>query len=186
MDELEGLINNGRLDEFTEMESFKIDTSDHVRPLKSLLLVIVIFSIGIYFLMIYKYGSFDLQKGLIVGVITLSLFVLPMLILHLQYYFQNRHDKFEYDQLSGEIVYQRGDSKLTFRVEEILKITVHKSRPLAEGRTPILIWDEYNYAVIELKDGQKIKLSSLLVNELDKVLKFENTEIKKTLYAWIR
>lgn len=167
------------------MKTFKITISDHVRPLKSLVIVIIVFSIGMYFLMIYKKGYFELNTALLVGGITFLIYVFPMFILHMQYYFINRNDIFKNDKSSGKMVFQSGGKQTCFELNDIQKIIVFKSRPLAENRTPIFAWDEYNYAVIELKDGQIIKLSSLLVNELDKVVKFDNTEIKKTLYAWM-
>lgn len=167
------------------MKVFRINTSDHVRHLWPTVMVLILLPAIMYFISMYKKGYFDLNMAVWAGGIGITVYLIPLISLHLNHYFKNKDDLFEYDQLSGEIVYQKRDSKLSFRNEDIQKITVFKSRPLAENRTPILIWDEYNYAVIELKNGRVLKLSSLLVYELDKVVKFENTEIRKTLYAWI-
>ena len=145
----------------------------------------ILFSFGVYFLMIFKKGYFELNTALLVGGIIYFIYVFPTFLLHLQYYFRNHKDIFQYDKLSGQMIYEKGDSTIKFEEKDIEKITVFKSHTLAENRTPLLTWDEYNYAVIELKNGQVVKLSSLLVYELDKKVNFDNIEIKKTLYAWM-
>ena len=135
--------------------------------------------------MIYKRGYFEMETALLVGGITFVGYSIPVVAIHMRYYVENMNDVFNYNASSGEVIYQKKGSQIKFRNEDIQKITVVKSRPIAENRTPAFAWDYYNYAVIELKDGQVLKISSLLVYELDKVMKFENTEIKKTFYAWM-
>ncbi|WP_158857329.1 hypothetical protein [Lunatibacter salilacus] len=93
---------------------------------------------------------------------------------------------FKYDKSTGQAIYQNGKKEIKFNVKDVVKIKVYKSWPLSRNGKPVFAWDYYNHSVIELKDGQIIKLSSLLVFELDKVVKFDNTEIKKTLFAWMR
>ena len=83
------------------------------------------------------------------------------------------------------MTYSKGNFKVCFKREDVANITVFKSWSLSQGRTPALSWDVYNYSRIELKDGTLLKISSLLVSELDKILKLENTHIRKTLFAWI-
>jgi hypothetical protein len=111
--------------------------------------------------------------------------LVPSVLIHLNHYFKNRNVILQYDALHGEFIYSQLENIRKFGHLDIEKITVYKSWPLAKGRSITLIWDSYNYAVIELKEGTIIKLSSLLVNEFDKVVNFENIEIKKTFYAWM-
>jgi hypothetical protein len=133
--------------------------------------------------MLFKKGYFELNTAILVGSIFFIGYSTPILLLHLNYYLRNRKDVFKYDKSTNEIVYISVKKEIKFEEKDIFKITVFKSWPLSRNDVPIFAWDFYNYAIIELKDGQVIKLSSLLVNELDKVIKFDNIEIKRTLFA---
>lgn len=110
---------------------------------------------------------------------------MPVPTVAINHFYNNRYDSLQYEVGKEEIICQRQGVTRRIAKSDILKITVYKSWPLAKGRSTTFIWDSYNYAVIELKDGFIIKLSSLLVNEFDKVVNFENIEIKKTFYAWM-
>lgn len=136
-------------------------------------------------MMIYKAGHFELKPALFMGGFVFILYVTPMIVLHIQYYLLNRTDTFEYDCSLGKMIFKSKGKQICFENHEIRKITVFKTRTLAENRTPIFMWDYYNYSVIELKSGEVIKLSSLLVNEIDKVLNMDGLKIRKTLYPWI-
>lgn len=139
----------------------------------------------IYFLILYKKGYFELNTALLVGGIFFLGYSIPLLSIHLNYYLRNRNDTFKYDKSTGQAVYKSGKEEIKFEGKDICKITIYKSWPLSRNDVPVFAWDFYNYAVIELINGRVIKLSSLLVNELDKVVKFDNVEIKKALYAWM-
>jgi hypothetical protein len=167
------------------MELFKISASDHVKHLWLYILVIVSFPVIIHFLLLYKKGVFDTNTALLVGAIFFLVFSIPLISIHLNHYLRNRNDVFKYDRSTGQAFYQNGKREIEFEANDIEKITVYKSWPLSRNDLPVLAWDYYNYAVIQLKDGQVVKLSSLLVFELDKVVKFDNVDIKRTLCAWM-
>ena len=167
------------------MKVYTVKAGSHFKHLWSSIFITILLPVIVYFLSIYKKGYFDFNAAIWAGSIGFFGYFIPILSIHLNYYFRDRHNSFEFNRSSGEINYCKGDDTVSFNEGDIQKITVTKSRPLAEGRTLILPWDEYHYAVIELKDGQVLKISSLLVYELDKVVKFENTEVKKPFYAWM-
>lgn len=167
------------------MASYTITSKSHFRHLWVLIPIGIVLPAAVYFLMSYKLGYYRQDTAFLVGSITFLFCVFPMIVLHINYYLKDRDNAFEYDSLSGQSVYHGKDLRVDFGNDDIRKLLVYKSWPLAEDRTLITPWDAYNYAVIELKDGQVLKLSSLLVYELDKVVKFENMEVKKTFYAWM-
>lgn len=167
------------------MKRFKINTRDHFRHLWPSIFVTVLLPAILYFLSMYKKGYYDFNTALWAGGIGFLGYFIPVVLIHLRYYYMNKNDFFQYNDSTGKAIYQKGKKEINFSIGDIDKITVFKSRSLSENRTPILVWDYYNYAVIELKDKQVIKLSSLLVSELDKVVMFDNIELEKTLYAWM-
>ena len=167
------------------MKTFSINIRDHIRHLWMYLLVVVCFPWIVYFLMIYKWGYYD--QGVAIAVIGggVAFFSIFHLSLHLNYYLHDRKGMFFYNSATGESKYVKGEYKIEFTSKDINQITIFKTKPLAKKRTPILVWDEYNYSMIELKCGKVFKISSLLVFELDKVMGFDNTEIRTTLYPWM-
>ena len=56
---------------------------------------------------------------------------------------------------------------------------------MSENKIPILPWDIYNYAEIRLNNNQVFIVSSLLVYEFDKSVKFDGVRVKKRFYPWI-
>ena len=140
---------------------------------------------ALYYLQQIKARSYNPEILINAGFILTIVFILPMLTLHLNYYFMNRGDSFYCDLQNGFFKFiKKGESK-EFYIKDIESIVCHKSWPLAENRTAVLPWDIYNYATITLISGQQIKLSSLLVQEFDKKIDVPNIQIKKTFYPWI-
>lgn len=168
------------------MKIYRITKFNHIEPILHFLSASFFSAIGCYLLYRYKMNFSNLDLIIKIFVYGMSGYLIPIVLIHLNHYFKNRFDSFQYDAGTGEIIYERRGIIRKIASSEIEKITVYKSWPLAKGRSTTLIWDSYNYAVIVLKDGTIIRLSSLLVNELDKVVNFENIEVKKTFYAWIK
>lgn len=167
------------------MKTFIINSKSHFRHLWLLLFSLIVIPTSLYFLLISRDGKFDLNKAVIAGIIVFAVFVFPMILLHINYYLKSKGRSISYDESTGQLIYDDQRNEMKFGIKDLQKVTVYKSWPMGQGRTPMFPWDVYNYAVIELKDGQVLKISSLLVYEFDKVVKFENTEIKKTFYAWM-
>mgnify|MGYP001794232344 CR=1 FL=1 len=162
------------------MNTYSINLNSHIRLLWPYIFATILLPAIMYFLLIYKRGYFDLELALLAGSIFFVIISIPVFSLHLKYYLTNRNDLFNYDRLNQKIIYQTEQETTEFTTSDIEKIIVYKSHPIAETRTPTMIWDYCNYAIIKLKDGKIFKISGLLVYELDKVVKFENTEVKKT------
>lgn len=168
------------------METFKVNFKSHFRHLWSLIVLGVVLPIAGHYLMIIKLGEYNLETALIVGSVVFTIFILPLLILHINHYLYSEDDSFLYDEYRGVMIYERKRVDTRFNVKDIESIVCYKSWPLAENRTPIFPWDIYNYAAIKLKNGKLFKVSSLVVYELDKKIKFDEIKIKKTFYPWIR
>lgn len=167
------------------MKTYRINTKSYFRHLWSIPLLTIVMPIIGYYMMIAKMGEYAHETALIVGLIFFVVFIGPILTLHFNHQIKSKGSSIYYDEQLGKLTYNKKRLELKFKIKDIKVITIYKSWPMGQGRLPLFPWDVYNYAVIELKDGQVLKISSLLVYELDKVVKFENTKIKKTLYAWM-
>lgn len=167
------------------MKSYTINKNSHFKHLWSLILLVITMPIIGHYIMLYKLGGYTIETAGLVGLIFFVVFIGPILGLHFNHYFQSKGSFLNYSESQNEFSYHNKGEEVRFGIRDIQKITVYKSWSMVQGRTPSLPTDIYNYAVIELKDGQIIKLSSLLVYEFDKVVKSKKIEIKKTLYAWM-
>ena len=167
------------------MRTFRININSHMRHLWLLLFLLILLPVSIYFLVLFKDGFFDLRKAIIGSVIVFIIFILPMIILHLNYFLVNRNDSFEYDESNGIMIFRKGQLETKFEINDVDRVICYKSWPMSNNRPAVLPWDIYNYAIIRLKNGEVLKISSLLVYEFDKVVRLDDIKIVKTLYAWI-
>jgi|GEM_PF-2034398 len=167
------------------MKTYALDLHSHLRHLWLMLFLLVLMPFVLYFLMIVKYDVFDLKKAVIAGVLVFVVFILPMLILHFNYYSVNKGSSFSYNELEGEMIFKNSHGENKFNTNEIDSIICHKSWPMSNNRSALLPWDIYNYAEVRLKNGQILKISSLLVYEFDKQVISDTIEIKKRFYPWI-
>jgi hypothetical protein len=167
------------------MKKYTVNTRSHFRHLWLLLFLLIFVPIGVHYMMIFKGGDYSNDIRILIGQIFLLVYILPMVLLHLNYYFENKGDYLFYDKAQGAFIYGKNKTETIFDLSDVESITCSKSKTLAEDRSPFFPWDIYNYTKIQLKNGDKLKLSSLLVYELDKEVRFTEIKIKKTFYPWI-
>lgn len=167
------------------MKIFKVNFRSHFRHLWLLLFLVFFVPVGLYVLILFRYGVFEPDKFLIALVIVLLLFFLPLILLHTNYYLYSRGVVFWYDKTQGVMIYKNREKDIRFCSKDMVEVICYKSWPMAEDRNLIFPWDIYNYASIKLKDGRVIKLSSLVVYEFDKSVNLTDIKIKKTFYPWI-
>lgn len=110
------------------------------------------------------------------------IFLIPQLILHINYYTRNRGDIFYYDPVGQRITINQKGESASFSFSDIKLIKRFKSYPLAENRMQWFPWDSYNYSVIQLKGGREFIVTSLLVPNMDLPIESEKIKLKKTFY----
>ena len=92
----------------SSMKWYTIDFRSHLRHLWLMICLLILLPFAMYFLMIIKYGVFDMQKAIIAGVLVFVLFIFPMILLHLNYYLVNRNHRFAFDESQGEMIFRNG------------------------------------------------------------------------------
>lgn len=168
------------------MKVYRVGIFDHLSHLWTLLLFAIVLPFAVYHLALFKLGYYRQEEAFAVGSVTFLILAAPHILLHFDYYLNNRGDSFEVGSSGKSFVYNKGtEGELKFTTRDIKSFVCFKSRPLAEERMHVFSWDAYHYALITLKSGEKIKVSSLLIYEMDKVIKFQNIEVRKTFYAWM-
>jgi len=118
-------------------------------------------------------GSYEI-RWLEIFVISLLLFifVLPVIILHIQYLLYNKKAKLSLNSSSGLITFGNGNVSYQFKKEDIsvfdyyATIGYYTSKDYSSWYT----FGPYRYYRIILKNGSKIILTSLMINDIENKL----------------
>lgn len=160
---------------------YKISFDHHFKNAWTILIYLSIFSVlPIY--MVNRFGYKDVLVFVQLSALAFSLFFIPQLILHVNYYRRNKGYVFFYDPVGQRITISRKGESVNFLFSDIKLIKRVKSYPLAENRMQWFPWDSYNYSVIQLKGGQEFIVTSLLVPNMDLPIESEKIKLKKTFY----
>lgn len=134
--------------------------------------------------MVYKFGLDDLTTFIRYALSGLLLFLIPQLIIHICYYLLNRGRVLLYDEEKKEITITINGKPYKFAFDDIAQIERNKSMPFAENRSRWFPWDDYNYSVIRLKNGQQFIITSLLVPNMDLPLDESKIRLRKRFYCY--
>ncbi|HLW18817.1 MAG TPA: hypothetical protein VKX33_00760 [Cyclobacteriaceae bacterium] len=95
---------------------------------------------------------------------------------------RNKGDIFFYDPAGQRITVNRKGETASFSFSDIELIKRFKSYPLAENRLQWFPWDNYNYSIIRLKNGQEFTITSLLVPNMDLPIDCGRVKLEKRFY----
>lgn len=99
-----------------------------------------------------------------------SIYTIPALYLHLEYYFQNRGQQLTI--LDEELIYKsRNGAERQFRFGELQKIILYKSASLDKRGLQLSAIESYHYAKIIPKHGEEIIITCLMAPNVEEVLR---------------
>lgn len=164
--------------------TYSITIGHHFKNAKGILIFLIIFSLGPYYL-IYKHGYQDVNLYYFGCLGLFLLFLVPQMAIHLRFYLLNKGRTFFYlpDQQRMSLMLKSGRT-IQFSFDDIKRVERSKSIPLAENRAHWFPWDNYNYSVIYLKDGQQFVITSLLVPNMDLPLDESKIKLRKRFYCY--
>lgn len=114
-----------------------------------------------------------------------SIFFIPALFLHAEYYFKNRGQQLEV--LENEIILREGNGQVRkYLNRDLQKIVLYKSASLDKGGIPMTPIESYHYARIIPKQGEEIVVTNLMASDVEKIInniKWVPYERKKRLFA---
>ena len=160
--------------------NLKISIFTHFTALFSLLIVTAIFTVVLIL--------FNFSIDAIIGVgVFFGIDAIPALYLHFEYLAKNKGE--EYEVRDTELVRRKGGEEIIFKNDEIEKIIIYLSPALYKNSNfHLLAIESYHYAVVKLKAGEELILTSLLAPRIDKSLKQMRGvlfEKKKKLFCMI-
>lgn len=162
------------------MERYRINFSNHINSGWLILLIIAISIIIPYLMFIIKDG--ELTSYIDGGIFIFCLFALPAIIIHINYYFVNYGNIFQYYHEERKITIVHKGKSTTFNLDDIDCVRRSMSFNLAAKRSFITAWEGYNHSYICLKNGQRFTITSLLVPYLDLPLEEGKVIIKENFY----
>ncbi len=156
------------------------------KQLKSLFFFIVLFFIYVFILYYFLSDSYIDRNMAYMFVGFFCCFLLPALILHVEYYIRNKGE--EYELLDDKIILHKNNETYTYTKDDIKKIIVYVSPNYYNDFFYVSAFENYHFAKVELKNGKFLYLTSLLAPRgVDKVLKVYLKDVyyirKKRLFA---
>lgn len=145
--------------------TFTITGKQNFLVLIQFLVANTIFLVGV----IYVFDDIELNGFILfsLGLISLVIFW-PVPILHLQYLIKNSKPPLIIDFEMGSITSGAGDRMKKFKISEIQELLFFSVS--GANRSTKLIFDSYRYFVIKFKDGQKLIVTSLMINDIENTL----------------
>jgi hypothetical protein len=160
---------------------FKITLKNHFKSLSFLLITLVLILGGCLLLRLEV-------EAIFFAFAFYSIFFLPSLYLHIEYYLKNRGQRVEI--LESEIrLYDRDGRLKKYASEDLEKVILYKSASLDKGGIPLTPVEVYHYARIISKQGGEIVITCLLapnVELLVRMLKGVSVERKKQFFASLK
>lgn len=163
------------------MYTYRISFEHHLKNAWAIIIYLSIFSI-LPFYMISRFGSKDTLIFLLLSIVGFLVFFIPQLVLHINYYMKNKGDTFYYDPSGQKVTINHKGELTSFSFGDIQLLKRFKSYPLSEDRMQWFPWDNYNYSIIRLKNGQEYTITSLLVPNMDLPIDSKRIKLEKRFY----
>ncbi|GEM_PF-5845437 len=152
---------------------YSIDNRKRRKYFFNNIILVLIIDITITALMHFIYNlSFVvmIKTFLVLFVLTFLFYLLPLIILYLNYLKNNRSSKLIINQDNSLITFSFQNIETTFLFSDVKKIKVNLSFPLFDKRMRWFFWDELFYYELILNTNSSIFISCLLCNDLPKSL----------------
>ena len=161
-----------------------------INQLKAIDLLIFIYTL-IFIVAVYNYKTNNLDKNLIEGLVLFALItLLPVLYLHIEYYYYNRNIELQIDTIGKKFNYTnslRILEQLDF--DEITKAVLFMPPHFHSNKLFIRIpFDNYHYVIFYTISGKEIIITSLMEPKLQDLIlsiKGVTVEKKKRIFASI-
>lgn len=103
--------------------------------------------------------------------IAFGVLLIPQLVLHLKYFLDNA--QYHYEASGDSLKVHRmghGHTGFTITPENVTEVWLFASPSVVESRTRWFPWEEYYYWIIICKNGERLVINSLLIDDISSVL----------------
>lgn len=141
-----------------------------ITPIKQLKALFYFFIFLLVYIVVILYFNINSTFFILIVLLPLSMYqILPVIFLHIEYLLKNKGE--EYELNSHTIIQHKGGKEITYKKNDIKKITVYVSPNYFRDGIYFTAFENYHYAKIILNSGEVLFLTSLLApGGIDKVL----------------
>lgn len=169
----------------TNNDQYKINFFSFIKP-SVLPFVITIFFIIVFIpLMLFTYGTEDQFCSWFVAIGWISFTGLPPIVLHLNYFLNDRNKCIEIDNLKRTITLFVGNEKQIIKYDAIERIEKYCSNTKG-GFVLKNNWNTYYYYKIVLKGNSSVYLSRMIIEKIEKKIEGISIKFVRTTYPFIR
>jgi len=162
----------------------KISLKNHLSHLHMLLIEVPIILLAIWYFTKDDQGIVLTQYSLYMGPL-LAFTLFPTLVLHFNYFFRNK---------DYQVFIKGRNLRVTVKNREFLitpdivsNLEYHVSPAMYEERFLWLPWDYYRHLVINMKSGEKLVITSLLMDDFKFFLSNDfDVEVNKSLFRFAK
>lgn len=165
--------------------NYKITFANHLKALEFFIIVLLII-IGFGW---YQSNQNNLDESLRNGLITFALLsFLPVLYLHIEYYYYNRGTELEIDTWDKKLIHtDKTGITEAYNFDDLSKIIINMPPNMYRGSSfQILPFEQYHYAKIYTKSGKEIIITCLMARKVQDLLgsiRGVPVEKKKRIFA---
>ena len=135
--------------------------------------------LGIYQTYVKHY---EITSTIVIYLVIFLSQLVPLIIIHVNYLKVNKKDTLEYDSKNQQMCFKHDDIECRFNLNDIIHVTRFASFRFFKKGPNFLAWDTYNHSVIELEDGKKITITSLLIVNLQIPIDKSKIEIHEDIF----
>ena len=132
----------------------------------------------------YVYGVEHLPLVLSVAGTYVGIVVALHAAIHIRYMLVSKGKWFQFDIGKRQtIIHENGETRI-ISDDDVLVVEVVLHRSLSRNELAFYPWQTYGYALIRLKSGDCILITTLALPKLDWPYEFRNVVVSEKLYPW--
>lgn len=160
---------------------YKQSLKHHLKSARIVFLVFALVNLLMYFILRDEQYRLDF-RGIIFSNILIFILIIPALILHIDYFFENFGQKLHIDQKEGKLVLTEKGVEHEYKMTNIMSIEQHlgiyyrnKIDHMARRKAT---WTPYGYVLLNFDDGKQFFLTSLMGDILSFPLPITHTRFR--------
>lgn len=132
----------------------------------------------------YVHGIEDVKFGTILAFAFFGLILVPHFLIHYRYTILSSGVTVKFDGQHKKITFKSRDDQKVVHDHDIASIDMVLTRSLARDELIAYPWQAYGYAIIRLRSGEKLLITSLLVPRMKIPYEFRELNVRESLYCW--
>ncbi|MDN3653247.1 hypothetical protein QWY77_10880 [Thalassotalea ponticola] len=136
------------------------------------------------YLFVSEFGEQSFGFGVNAALIIFFVVFIPHSIIHIRYTLLSRGKEVSFDKKNKEIRYKSRNSERIIKHSDINNVRIVLNTAQKNNSPQCFPWQAYSYAVLILKTGEQILITSLLVPNLNWPYTFSSITLEDDIWCW--